>query len=110
MAGLIGMATTLTALNGFTVICMTDLQPKVEFITLHKEYGPAFLCLAVATILKAVDVGVHLLVPVPDEGYWSPNKSEPVPRVTSYELKKLERMKTAAAKLGSTTVSTPNNV
>ena len=72
MTGFIGIGTTLAALNSFATVCMNDLQPNVSFITLQKEFGPAFICLALATVLKSVDIVAHVLVPVPEKGYWTP--------------------------------------
>ena len=73
ISGFLGLLSTLASLNQFANICMKELKPRVDFIHIHKEFGVAFICLVVATILKLVDVAAHIVVPVPKEGYWTPD-------------------------------------
>lgn len=70
--GLIGLISTLAALNAFANACFRDLQPSVDNISIHRQFGAAFTCLVVATILKVVDIVAHVVVPVPEEGCWEP--------------------------------------
>lgn len=70
--GLIGLLSTLAALNSFANACFRDLQPSVDNVAIHKQFGAAFICLVVATVLKVVDIMAHVVVPVPEDGYWEP--------------------------------------
>ena len=72
MTGLIGLCSTLAALNSFDNACFKELQPSVDFVTIDKQFGAAFICLVVATVLKVVDIVAHVVVPVPQEGFWVP--------------------------------------
>jgi hypothetical protein len=58
--GIVGTISTLTALSSYADGCYNNLPSSVD---LH--LGPGFCCLLVATLLKPVDVVLHLLLPVP---------------------------------------------
>lgn len=67
-----GFLSTLAALNSFADTCFRNLSPAVSSLSLTKHPGAAFILLLVATILKAVDIWAHVIVPVPEQDYWTP--------------------------------------
>ena len=69
LTGIIGTITNLIALSTYSAECYTNLPD--QFLGLEMDYylGPAFKCMLAATILKPVDVLIHLFTPVvPPEG------------------------------------------
>ena len=71
--GMVGLLTTLSSLNEYASGCIGAVRPYVGSATMEKHYGPAFICLLLATLLKVVDLFAHVLVPVPEKGYWVPS-------------------------------------
>ena len=76
ITGIIGFLSTLAALNAFADTCFRSLDSDLPNLSLTKTPGPAFVLLLVATILKIVDIIAHIIVPVPNEGYWAPGSGE----------------------------------
>jgi len=76
VTGIIGLLSTLAALNAFADTCFRSLDSDLPNLSLSKTPGPAFVLLLVATILKIVDVCAHIIVPVPKENYWTPGGSK----------------------------------
>ena len=73
ITGFIGLFSTLAALNAFADTCFRSLDSNLDNLTVTKTPGAAFILLLVATILKAVDIWAHLIVPVPESDYWTPD-------------------------------------
>ena len=76
MTGIFGLVSTLAPLHAFATACVTQLQPCAGYVHISTQYGPAFYLLTVATLLKVVDVIAHIIVPVPEKGYWEPAPAE----------------------------------
>ena len=76
VTGIFGLVSTLAPLHAFATACVTDLQPSVSYVTMQTQLGTAFYLLTAATMLKVVDVIAHLIVPVPEKGYWEPGNDE----------------------------------
>ena len=73
VTGVIGLISTLSALNAFADTCFRSLDSDLPNLSLSKAPGPAFVLLLVATILKVVDIWAHAIVPVPKSDYWTPD-------------------------------------
>lgn len=67
---------TLSTLSAFGQNCMGQLhtQPGVT-ANLTKHPGAALILLALATLLKLVDFAAHMVVPVPELDFWTPESS-----------------------------------
>jgi len=67
---------TLSTLSAFGNNCMGHLhtQPGVT-TSLTKHPGAALILLALATLLKVVDFVAHIVVPVPELDFWTPETS-----------------------------------
>jgi hypothetical protein len=76
VTGVLGLLSTLAALNSFADTCFRNLDSNSSFISIDKEPGTAFILLLVATILKVVDIWAHVIVPVPEGEYWTPDYDE----------------------------------
>lgn len=76
VTGIIGLISTLAALNAFADTCFRNLDSNLPNLSLSKTPGPAFVLLLVATILKVVDIWAHVIVPVPKEDYWIPGRKD----------------------------------
>lgn len=70
--GVLGFLSTLSALNAFANTCFRNLNPAVSSLSMDKQPGAAFILLLVATVLKMVDILAHVIVPVPEQDYWTP--------------------------------------
>ena len=68
-----GLLSTLAALNSFADTCFRDLSSGVSYVSMDKHASAGFSLLLVATILKVVDIWAHVIVPVPERDYWSPD-------------------------------------
>ena len=64
LTGIIGTITNLIALSSYADLCYTNLPESYNGVDMDYRLGPAFNCLLVATILKPIDVIIHLLTPV----------------------------------------------
>lgn len=73
VTGLFGLVSTLSPLHAFANACVTQLQPSTGNITIITQFGAAYFLLTIATWLKVVDVLAHIIVPVPEKGYWEPD-------------------------------------
>ncbi len=73
VTGILGFLSTLAALNTFADTCFRSLDSNLDELTVTKTPGAAFILLLVATILKAVDIWAHLIVPVPESDFWTPD-------------------------------------
>lgn len=62
--GILGTITNLTALSSYSAECYTNLPEEYFGLQMTYHLGPAFNCMLVATILKPIDVLIHLLTPV----------------------------------------------
>lgn len=71
--GVMGFLSTLAALNSFADTCFRNLTPAVSSLDMDKQPGAAFILLLIATILKVVDIWAHVIVPVPELNYWTPD-------------------------------------
>ena len=73
LTGTLGLFSTLAALNSFADTCFRSLDSSVGYITLDKHPGAAFILLLIATIFKLFDIWAHVIVPVPETAYWTPD-------------------------------------
>jgi hypothetical protein len=73
ITGFFGLFSTLAALNAFANTCFSSVHSNLDELTVTKTPGAAFILLLVATVLKTVDIWAHLIVPVPESDYWTPN-------------------------------------
>jgi len=73
LTGILGLFSTLAALNSFADTCFRSLDSSVGYITLDKHPGAAFILLLIATIFKLFDIWAHVIVPVPETAYWTPD-------------------------------------
>lgn len=73
VTGVIGLLSTLAALNSFADTCFRSLDSNLPNLSLTKTPGAAFILLLIATVFKVVDVWAHIIVPVPKHDYWSPS-------------------------------------
>lgn len=55
----------LQAMRAFGQECFRDLQPASEEYRLHREFGPALMCLMAAAGLQLVSFIAHVIVPSP---------------------------------------------
>lgn len=76
LTGFIGLLSTLAALNAFADTCFRSLDSNLTNLSLTKTPGPAFVMLLVANVLKIIDIGAHIIVPVPKDNYWSPSEAK----------------------------------
>jgi hypothetical protein len=72
LTGVLGLLSTLAALNSFGDTCFANLDSDVDHVSIDKHPGPAFILLLVASVLKIVDIWAHCIVPVPEVDYWTP--------------------------------------
>lgn len=76
LTGVIGLLSTLSALNAFADTCFRSLNSDLPNLSLSKTPGPAFVMLLVATVLKVVDIWAHVIVPVPKDDFWTPDTED----------------------------------
>jgi hypothetical protein len=62
--GILGAITNLVALAAYADMCYANLPDSFMGIDMEYSLGPAFNCMLAATILKPVDVFIHLFTPV----------------------------------------------
>lgn len=74
--GILGFTTTLFALLIYAEGCYINLPSEINSIKYSWRLGPAFYCVLVATLLKPIDALINLLVPVPQVGYWDPDRDK----------------------------------
>ena len=73
--GILGCVSTMAALSAYAEGCNKHLPGYIDGHSAAYHYGPGFICLVIATLLKAYDVMVHILMPVVpfDEGEYLTN-------------------------------------
>lgn len=97
---ILGMYGTLSTLSSFGNNCMGNLhtQPGVT-ANFTKHPGAALILLALATLLKVVDFAAHIVVPVPELDFWTPE----TPAKKEQENDKITHTPTVSgAKVGET--------
>jgi len=62
--GIIGTITNLIALSAYADMCFSNLPDSFMGVDMDYRLGPAFNCMLVATILKPIDVFIHIFTPV----------------------------------------------
>jgi hypothetical protein len=79
LTGTIGTITNLIALSSYSAECFTNLPDSLYGYDMDYYLGPAFNCMLAATILKPVDVLIHLFTPVvPPEDTASTGMQQPL--------------------------------
>lgn len=77
LSDLTSFVSALASLLAFRWNCYQELPSKPEGLPsegLGWDLGPGFQCLMAATILKAVDMLVHVVLPTPRQRWMKPNK------------------------------------
>ena len=74
--GLLGFVSTVASLVTYKGGCYDYLPNQIEGVTYDFHLGPSYYCLLFATILKGFDFIFNLIVPVPREGYWDPDRDD----------------------------------
>ena len=72
--GVLGCVSTIAALSAYAGACFKNLPEEFNTHTIEYKYGPGFVCLLFATILKVFDIICHVIMPVEpfdEEEYWS---------------------------------------
>lgn len=88
---------TLSTLSAFGQNCMSHLhtQPGIS-ANVTKHPGAALILLALATLLKLVDFAAHMVVPVPELDFWTPESSAKIEEIrTKAQNKAAEETPTA---------------
>jgi len=72
------LITTIAALNAFADSCHDKFgagsfgQDGAASVFVHTDLGLCYYLLLWATWLKVFDIFVHIVVPIPEQGYWTP--------------------------------------
>lgn len=69
----LGFITTIAALAEYQSACFNDLPSKINGEDVNYSAGPAFYCMVLATLLKVVDLVIHIIVPVNPAKCWLPS-------------------------------------
>lgn len=73
---------TLSTLSAFGNSCMGHLHTQSGVTSsLTKHPGAALILLALATLLKVVDFIAHIVVPVPELDFWTPETSAKIEEI-----------------------------
>lgn len=89
LTGLVGTISNLAAMLTYLQGCYHNFPSNYDGVSINYRLGPSFYCMLIATIFKLFDVWVHLIVPVPAEGYWkSEEMKEPTADTESGKMDK----------------------
>jgi len=64
LTGILSFVSTLAALSSYAGGCLRNLPTQIGGLSIQYSPGPGLLCLVVATVLKVVDIVVHVCTPV----------------------------------------------
>lgn len=77
LTSLLGTIGGILSINSYQKGCFANLPSTVDGVDVTYYFGPAFWCMLVGTILKPIDVILHLLIPVPEVGYFKHEEDYP---------------------------------